>query len=106
MGIEEILQNGLDNQENRKYILRLYVSGITPKSQKAIKNLKSIIGEYQGDFELEIIDIYQNPELAIDSQIIAAPTLIKELPIPIRKFIGDMSDKEKIVLGLELKKKK
>lgn len=71
----------------------------------AITNLKNILEEYEGEFDLEIIDIYQYPEMAKEGQIIAAPTLIKELPIPVRRFIGDMSDKEKIILGLELKKK-
>jgi circadian clock protein KaiB len=93
------------NQHDGKYILRLFVTGITPKSQKAIKNLKQILNEYEGEFELEIIDIYQNPEEAKKDQIIAAPTLIKELPIPVRRFIGDMSDTEKIIVGLQLKKK-
>ncbi len=89
------------------YILRLYVTGTTPNSQRAIENVRKICEEYlQGRYELEIVDIYQQPELAREGQIIAAPTLIKKLPLPLRKFIGDMSKTEKILLGLELKAKK
>jgi circadian clock protein KaiB len=72
----------------------------------AITNLKKICEEYlEGRYELEVIDLYQNPRLAKDEQIIAAPTLIKKLPLPIRRIIGDMSNKEKVLLGLDLKKK-
>ena len=97
----------LTDQKYRKepYVLRLFVAGIAPKSQKAISNLKKLLASYEGNFELEIIDIYQNPVIAQEGQIIAAPTLIKELPPPARRFIGDMSDTKKIILGLDLKKK-
>jgi circadian clock protein KaiB len=88
------------------YVLRLYVTGTTPNSQRAIENVRKICEEnLQGRYELEIIDIYQQPELAKEGQIVAAPTLIKKLPLPLRKFIGDMSKTEKILLGLELKAK-
>jgi circadian clock protein KaiB len=89
-----------------KYILRLYITGATSRSVMAITNLKKICEEYlEGRYELEVIDLYQNPRLAKDEQIIAAPTLIKKLPLPIRRIIGDMSNKEKVLLGLDLKKK-
>jgi len=94
---------------NEKYVLRLYVTGMTPKSIKAIENIRKICEEnLQGRYELEVIDIYQQPEFAMKEEIIAAPTLIKKLPLPLRKFIGDMSDKERILVGLDLipKKKK
>lgn len=79
---------------------------MTPGSLKAIANIKKICEEHlQGRYELEIIDIYLRPVLAQDEQIIAAPTLIKKLPLPLRKFIGDMSQTEKILLGLDLRKK-
>jgi circadian clock protein KaiB len=88
-----------------KYILRLYITGATSRSVLAITNLKKICEEYlEGRYELEVIDLYQNPRLAKDEQIIAAPTLIKKLPLPFRRIIGDMSNKEKVLLGLELKK--
>jgi len=88
-----------------KYILRLYITGATSRSVLAITNLKKICEEYlEGRYELEIIDLYQKPCLAKDEQIIAAPTLIKKLPLPFRRIIGDMSNKEKVLLGLDLKK--
>jgi len=90
-----------------KYILRLYVTGTTNRSVLAITNLKKICEEYlEGRYELEVIDLYQMPSLAKDEQIIAAPTLIKKLPLPFRRIIGDMSIKEKVLLGLDLKRVK
>lgn len=89
------------------YILRLYVTGTTPNSRRAIENVRRICEEHlKGRYELEIIDIYQQPELAKQGQIVAAPTLVKKLPLPLRKFIGDMSHTEKILLGLELHPRK
>ena len=86
-----------------KYVLRLYVTGMTPKSIIAIENIRKICEEnLQGRYELEVIDIYQQPEYAKKEQLLAAPTLIKKLPLPLRKFIGDMSDKDKILVGLNL----
>jgi circadian clock protein KaiB len=90
-----------------KYILRLYITGTTHRSALAITNLKKICEEYlEGRYELEVIDLYQKPSLAKDEQIIAAPTLIKKLPLPFRRIIGDMSDKEKVLMGLDLIKLK
>ena len=87
-----------------KYILRLYITGSTSRSVLAITNLKKICEEYlEGLYELQIIDLYQNPSLAKGEQIIAAPTLIKKLPLPFRRIIGDMSNKDKVLLGLDLK---
>jgi circadian clock protein KaiB len=105
-GTTEDFQQSLQDTENEKYLLRLYVTGITPKSTRAIQNLKKICEEnLKGCYELEVIDIYQQPALAKDEQIIATPTLIKKLPNPLRRLIGDMSDKERILVGLELKRK-
>ena len=85
------------------YVLRLYIAGITPKSTRAIANIKKICEqELKGRYELDIVDIYQQPELAQTAQIIAAPTLIKELPLPLRKVIGDLSDTERVIVGLNL----
>ena len=90
-----------------KYILRLYISGASSRSSLAIENLKKICEEYlQGRYELEVIDLFQHPVLAKDEQIIAAPTLIKKLPLPFRRIIGDMSDKDKVLIGLDLLKVK
>ena len=80
---------------------------MTPKSIKAIENIRKICEEnLQGRYELEVIDIYQKPDFAKREEIIAAPTLIKKLPLPLRKFIGDMSNTEKILVGLNLVSKK
>jgi circadian clock protein KaiB len=97
----------ISESNNDKYILRLYITGTTPRSAAAIINLKKICDEYiKGQYELEVIDLYQKPSLAKDEQIIAAPTLIKKLPLPFRRIIGDMSDKEKVLMGLDLIKLK
>jgi circadian clock protein KaiB len=88
------------------YVLRLYVSGMTPNSLRAIENLRKICSEHlEGRYQLEIIDIYQQPVFAKEGQIVAAPTLVKELPPPLRKFIGDMSHTERILLGLDVRTK-
>ncbi len=88
-----------------KYILRLYITGTTNRSVLALSNLKKICEEYlEGRYELEVIDLYRMPSLAKDEQIIAAPTLIKKLPLPFRRIIGDMSDVEKVLMGLDLRK--
>jgi circadian clock protein KaiB len=90
-----------------KYILRLYVTGTTNRSVLALTNLKKICEDYlEGQYILEVIDLYKKPFLAKDEQIIAAPTLIKKLPLPFRRIIGDMSNEEKVLLGLDLKKEK
>jgi len=90
-----------------KYVLRLFISGKTPRSQEALKNIKRICEEeLKGRYDLEVIDVYQQPELAKEKQILAAPTLIRELPLPLRKLVGDMSNKEKVVVGLEITSKR
>jgi circadian clock protein KaiB len=86
-----------------KYILRLYVSGSSGRSMKAIHNLKKICEEnFPDDYDLEVIDIYEHPEAAREEQIIAAPTLVKKLPRPLRKFVGDLSNTQKILVGLDI----
>ena len=102
----EEFQQSLQDAENEKFLLRLYVTGITPKSIRAIQNLKKICEEnLKGRYELEVIDIYQHPTLAKDEQIVAVPMLIKKLPPPLHRLIGDMSDKERILVGLDLRRK-
>ncbi len=94
-------------ESNGKYVLRLYVTGMTSRSTQAIRNIKKICEEYlKGHYELEVIDIYQQPELAREGELIAAPTLVKKLPVPIRKLIGDMSNTEKVLVGLNIMPKK
>jgi circadian clock protein KaiB len=91
-------------QNQAKYVLRLYVTGMTPKSTLAIANVRKLCEEHlAGRYELDVIDIYQQPKLAKGEQIIAAPTLIKKLPLPLRKVIGNMSDKERFLVGIDLK---
>ena len=86
-----------------KYILRLYVTGSSARSLKAIHNLKRICEEHFPDqYDLEVIDIYKNPTAAREEQIIAAPTLVKQLPTPLRKFVGDLSNTQKILVGLDI----
>lgn len=90
-----------------QYVLRLYVAGINPRSSAAIRSITEICEEHlKGRYDLEIIDIYQQPTLSKGEQIIAAPTLIKKLPLPLRRFIGNLSDKERILVGLDLRTKK
>jgi circadian clock protein KaiB len=89
-----------------KYILRLYVTGSTGRSLKAVYNMRKICEEHlPDDYELEVIDIYKDPEAAREAQIIAAPTLVKRLPTPIRKFVGDLSNTQKILIGLDIYKR-
>jgi len=89
--------------KQRKYFMRLYVTGATPRSTRAITNLRRLCDEHlPGRYELEVIDIYQQPKLAAEGHIIAAPTLVKALPLPLRKFIGDMSDAKTVLAGLEV----
>jgi len=91
--------------DNARYVLRLYVTGTTRNSARAIVNTRKICEEHlHGRYDLEIVDISQHPALAEGEQIIAAPTLIKKLPLPLRRFIGDMSQAERILLGLDLRK--
>lgn len=91
-------------KKNDCYVLKLYVSGSTSSSISAIKNIKTICEEnLHNRYDLEVIDLYQNPNLASGEQIIAAPTLIKKLPLPLRRIIGNLSSKEKVLVGLDLK---
>lgn len=88
-----------------RYILRLYVTGNSHRSLRAVYNLKKLCEEYLPDYDLEVIDIYKDPGAAREEQIIAAPTLVKKLPRPIRKFVGDLSNTQKILVGLDLYKR-
>jgi len=99
-------EQALAKSQTATYVLRLYVTGTTPQSLHAIANVKKICEEHlKGRYELEVIDLYQQPQLAQGEQIIAAPTLIKKLPPPLRRIIGDMSNAERMLVGLDLRKK-
>lgn len=91
----------LTEPDTQLYVLRLCISGMTPRSREAILNLKHICETHlHGQYQLEVIDIYQHPELAAKHQILATPTLVKTLPSPLRRLIGDLSDTTKTLLGL------
>jgi circadian clock protein KaiB len=102
--IEKQFKNAITKEKSKKYVLHLYIAGLSPRSQKAIKNIKKLCEKYlSGQYELAIHDIYQNPILAKNGQILAAPTLIKELPLPLRRFVGDLSNTERLLVGLDLR---
>lgn len=102
---ENVFDLAMSESGKGRYILRLYVTGATSRSVEAITTIKKICEEYlEGRYELEVIDLYQMPSLAQGDQIIAAPTLIKKLPLPFRRIIGDLSNIEKVLLGLDLKR--
>jgi circadian clock protein KaiB len=99
------LQDAAEHMESAPYVLRLYVAGMTPRSAEAIRRVTSFLEErLAGRYQLEIIDIYQKPALVRGEQIVAVPTLIKRLPLPLRRLIGDMHDEERLLFGLDLKR--
>ena len=96
----------MPSSEGKAYQLRLYVAGQTPKSALAFTNLKQICEDHlQGRYELEIIDLLENPQLARGDQILAIPTLVRRLPEPIKKIIGDLSNTERVLVGLDLRER-
>ncbi len=102
----EALTRAAKARGKRKYVLRLFVAGVTPRSQQAIQTVKEVCNQHlEGRYELEIVDIYQQPEAVRQEQVIVAPTLVKKLPAPLRKLIGDMANREKLLLGLDVKAK-
>src|SRR5512135_687041 len=89
--------------EHARYVLRLYVAGMTPRSAEAIRRVTEFCQKHLDErYELEIVDIYQTPALLKDEQIVAVPTLIKQLPAPLRRFIGDMHNEDRLLFGLDL----
>ena len=101
--LQATFERGASESPADRYVLRLYVTGMTARSARAVKNLQAICDEYlAGRYDLEVIDIYQQPILTKGEQIIAAPTLIKKLPLPMRRIIGDMSNRDRVILGLDL----
>ena len=102
----EALARAAEQQKHARYVLKLYVAGVTPRSAAAIKAVTTLCEQHlQGRYELEVIDIYRHPTLAKGEQILAAPTLIKHLPLPLKKLIGDMANAQKLLVGLDLKPK-
>jgi circadian clock protein KaiB len=102
-GVGAAFEHAAQAPPAERYVLRLYVTGMTSRSARAVKNLQAICDEYlEGRYDLEVIDIYQQPVLLKGEQIIAAPTLVKKLPLPMRRIIGDMSNRERVLRGLDL----
>lgn len=100
------LEQALRDRANARYVLRLYVAGLTPRSVAAIASVKKTCEEHlKGRYELQVVNLYDEPTLAKGEQIIAAPTLIKKLPLPLRRLIGDMADTRKLLVGLDLRPK-
>ena len=100
------LEAAVAARSEARYVLRLYVTGVTPHSTRAIVNIRKICEEHlQGRYDLEVVDICQHPTLAEGEQIIAAPTLIKKLPLPLRRLVGDLSKEERVLFGLDLRPK-
>jgi circadian clock protein KaiB len=92
--------------ETARYVLRLYVTGMTPRSTHAVAALKAICKEHlEGQYDLEVIDVYQHPELAKEEQLVALPMLVKQLPLPMRRLIGNLSDQERVLFGLDLQRR-
>lgn len=88
---------------SEKYLLRLYITGMTPNSRRAVENVKHICEQYLGEgYELQVIDVFQQPALAEGEQVFAVPTLIKQAPYPFRKLVGDMSDTQKVLQALDI----
>lgn len=93
----------MTKKEKSEWILRLYIAGMTPRSAKALENLKKICEEeVPGQYSIEVVDLLKNPQLAEGDQILAIPTLVRRLPEPVRKIIGDLSNKEKVLVGLNM----
>jgi len=104
MSDTELLERAARRAKRQRYVLRLYIAGLTPRSREALRTVTSICAhELAGRCDLEVIDLYKHPTLAKGEQIVAVPTLIKKLPKPLRRFIGTMADKEKLLVGLDLR---
>ena len=101
--VEQIKEKKPRRTAQDMWVLRLYVAGQTPKAITAFTNLKKICEEQLGGkYSIEVIDLLQNPQLANEYQIVALPTLIRKLPVPVRKIIGDLSDTQRVLIGLDL----
>ena len=97
-------KNKINVDVTEKWILKLYVAGQTPKSMAAFENLKKICTDHlKGQCEIQVIDLIKNPQLAEGDQILAIPTLVRKLPVPFRKIIGDLSNTERVLIGLDIK---
>jgi circadian clock protein KaiB len=99
-------ESAAERSDSERYVLRLYIAGTTAESCRSVENLRAICDEHlSGRYELAVVDVFQQPVLAKDEQIIAVPTLIKKLPHPIRRIVGDLSNAQRVLVGLDLKPK-
>jgi len=102
--VKKLKKGKPSNKADDKWVLRLYVAGQSPKALTALANLKKICEEQlEGKYGIEVIDLLINPQLGKEDQILALPTLVRKLPVPVRKIIGDLSDTERVLVGLDLK---
>lgn len=100
---QSAFERTLARAAEQKYVLRLYVTGATERSTRAVSNLRTLCDRYlAGRYELEVVDVYQQRLLAVDGHILAAPTLVKSAPLPVRRLIGDLSDVDKVVAALDI----
>ena len=103
--VADDFEKSLANSDGERYVLRLFVSGMTPRSSEAVAAIKALCEEHlPGRYDLEVIDIYQRPELAREEQIVASPTLVRKLPEPLRRLIGNLGDQERVLVGLDLRR--
>ena len=94
----------MDSEDKKTWQLRLYVAGMTPTAQRALKNIQEIAREHmEGEYDIEVVDLLENPGLAEGEKIFAVPTLVRKLPPPLRKIVGDLSNTEKVLVGLDLR---
>jgi circadian clock protein KaiB len=101
--IRATFERAVASVDTERYVLKLYVTGKTPRSTQAVENVRGICDEYlEGRYDLDVIDIYQQPALLAGEQIVAAPTLVKKLPLPMRRLVGDMSNRRRVLVGLDL----
>nr|HID59926.1 hypothetical protein [Desulfobacterales bacterium] len=101
--ITEVMKTAEQGKGKEKYVLRLYIAGTTPRSIRAVSRIRQICHQYlDSRHELEVIDTYQNPQSLVENKIIALPTLVKEVPPPLRRIVGDMSDTEKVLCALDI----
>jgi circadian clock protein KaiB len=97
-------EKALDEAGDGHYLLRLYLTGSTHRSIKAVESVKALCEQHlSGRYELEVVDLYQQPDRADTAQIIAAPTLVKELPLPLRRLVGDLTNSDRVLIALNLK---
>ena len=102
----ERFEEALGREKSARYVLKLYVTGATEKSARAVANLRALCDEHlENRYVLEVVDVYQQPILALEGHILAAPTLVKNAPLPVRRLIGDLSDPDKLFAALDIRKK-